>query len=56
MTDQTPDDGHRLEEWLQNVALPSYDAYKSDPASGLSFDEVKRDMAKLHEQALIERA
>lgn len=35
-----------MEDWLRNVALPSYDAYRADPARGLSLDEVKAGLAK----------
>jgi antitoxin ParD1/3/4 len=35
-----------MDDWLRNVALPSYDAYKADPQRGLSLDEVKAGLAE----------
>ena len=35
-----------VDDWLRNVALPSYDAYKADPKRGLSLDEVKAGLTE----------
>jgi len=40
-----------VDHWLRSEALPSYDAYKADPQSGLSLDEVKAGLAARHKRA-----
>jgi len=41
-----------VDHWLVNQALPAYDAYKADPSSGLSLDDLKADLAGLHERTV----
>jgi len=38
-----------MEAWLRTEALAAYDAYRADPARGLSADEVKASLAAHHD-------
>jgi putative addiction module CopG family antidote len=35
-----------LEDWLTRQALPSYDAYRADPSTGIPLDEVRKTIGK----------
>ena len=35
-----------LEDWLHQQAAPAYDAYRADPARGLSLEEVRDSIGK----------
>jgi putative addiction module CopG family antidote len=37
-----------VEDWLRNTALPSYDADKADPQTGLSLGAVKAGLVERH--------
>jgi antitoxin ParD1/3/4 len=38
-----------MDSWLRDVALPSYDAYKANPESGISLDQMRADIADRHD-------
>jgi len=35
-----------VDDWLRQQALPSYDAYRADPSTGISLDEVRATVGK----------
>ena len=35
-----------LDDWLRQQALPSYDAYRADPARGIGIDDVRASIGK----------
>ena len=35
-----------LNDWLTQQALPSYDAYRADPSTGISLEEVRATVGK----------
>lgn len=41
-----------LEHWLRMVAVPSYEAYLANPASGRTIEQVRASLAAQHERAI----
>lgn len=35
-----------LDDWLRQQALPSYDAYRADPATGIPLEDVRATIGK----------
>jgi putative addiction module CopG family antidote len=40
-----------IDEWLRNQALPAYDAYKSNPSTGLSLEDLKSDLDRRYHRS-----
>jgi len=41
-----------VENWLRDEMVPAYDDYKADPTQVMSLDEVRANLAELHERTV----
>jgi len=41
-----------VENWLRDEMVPAYDDYKADPTQVMSLDEVRANLAALHERTV----
>ena len=41
-----------VENWLRNEMVQAYDEYKADPTQAMSLDEVRVNLAELHERTI----
>jgi antitoxin ParD1/3/4 len=41
-----------LEKWLRDEVAPALDAIRADPSIGIPLEEVRADLARLHEETV----